>query len=687
MKYSKDNYINGFKNPSNEYRWHQIIHRAPAVFEDAPEEFEQLIRDVADLGRGGIVANIRYCPEYLDREGTFENLNKMVDRLYEKGLNFWIYDELGYPSGSAGGRTVLDHPEYAVKGIVYFKTEGNGYGPVTIQREDDVKGFRHAYAITEEGRVEASVTNDTVTFEGADGDWTLYVFCEKFFYEGTHVQMSGYASKDWLQPYYPNLMDKEAVRRFIDLTYKAYAEKYKHFDKLPGIFTDEPSLMEPYQHTGDKIFKYAQASWVDCFEDEFEKMHGYKIEENLHHIFEGDSDLSKTVRINYRQTVAKLLSENYFGQINDFCVEHGSKLSGHCLLEEVLHHQVYYYGDLMACLRKMGVPGVDSLNGMTKMFRNPGWPSFLAVKYATSTNTLQREDRLSMVELCAVDVKQFPITEEERDNIFTTANTMLFNGITHINAYFPLEQAREKANFFSDYLSRLCYLSRSLKWDGDVGLYYPINSYQAYSVPSNKAHRNAPEGVCISECALELYKNSLDYTVVDNIFLKEARVENGTLTNGFATFKAICMPGCEAVPYDVMEKLLEFERDGGTLIFVGRIPTLCDVYEKTEDFRAMLGGRRAYSIEEGARIIADSCKYPLTVEGGNEDVWLGKYILDGAQTFWILNQNAEDIAVTVSHESTSGFDLYDPTTGEMTELNNNSNVIIAPRSAVLVVCK
>ena len=660
----------------------------PALFEDDKTEFNKLINDLKSSGRGGLIANVRFCPEYVDRENTFEKLGEMVDVLYDEGLGFWLYDELGYPSGSAGGRTVLNDPELMVKGIVFEKLNGEGKNPVLFDRDPDVTKIKYAYAITENGTLPATVTDDKVIFDGADGQWTLWIFSEQNFYEGTHAKTSGYAGKDWVQPYYPNIMDKKAVRKFIDVTYKPYAERFKHFNKLPGVFTDEPSLMEPYQHTGSTVFKYARASWTDGFEDEFFADHGYRIEENLHHIFEGDSDYSKTVRVNYRQTVARLVSENYFGQINEFCEKHGTKLSGHCLLEEVIYHQVYYYGDIMACLRKMGVPGVDSLNGMTKMFMNPGWPSFLAVKYATSTNTLQRDERLSMVELCAVDFTSFPITDEQRDNLFTTANFMLFGGITQINAYFPLEQCRDKMNFFTDYLSRLTYVSRSLKWAGEVGLYYPINTYQAYSKPDNFAHRNVPDHkVNLSETALEIYKNSLDFTVVDNIFLKEAHIENGTLTNGFASFKAIVLPDCEVVPYDVMEKLTAFKAQGGTVIFLNMVPTLGDVYDKSAEFTMMAKSFAPVDMAEAMCMLVKSCKYPLGLSGGDENVWLGKYLLDGAETYWILNNNAEDKVITLSYENTCSFDVYDPTNGTVTEVANNTSVTIPSRSAVIVTVK
>ena len=125
-------------------------------------------------------------------------------------------------------------------------------------------------------------------------------------------------------------MDKNAVSAFIDNTYKQYAEKFEYFNKIVGVFTDEPSLMEVYQNTPD-TFKYSQLATVDGFEDKFEQMHGYSVADKYHLIFTGDSDEAKIVRVNYRETVAEILSKTYFGALREFCEANGSKhFDPHC---------------------------------------------------------------------------------------------------------------------------------------------------------------------------------------------------------------------------------------------------------------------------------------------------------------------------------------------------------------------
>jgi len=56
-------------------------------------------------------------PTYLDDPGQFARLRETVERLRHQGLCVWLYDELGYPSCSAGGRVLEGHPEFQVEVI------------------------------------------------------------------------------------------------------------------------------------------------------------------------------------------------------------------------------------------------------------------------------------------------------------------------------------------------------------------------------------------------------------------------------------------------------------------------------------------------------------------------------------------------------------------------------------------
>lgn len=65
-------------------------------------------------------------------------------------------------------------------------------------------------------------------------------------------------------------------------------------------------------------------------------------------------------RCDFWEFVAKNVSENYFGVIQEWCHAHGLASSGHMLEEERLQAHVYNYGSLYQCAKRMDWPALTS---------------------------------------------------------------------------------------------------------------------------------------------------------------------------------------------------------------------------------------------------------------------------------------------------------------------------------------
>jgi hypothetical protein len=337
----------------------------------------------------------------------------------------------------------------------------------------------------------------------------------------------------------------------------------------------------------------------------------------------------------------------------------------------------------------MGIPGVDSLSAKTPAFMHEDWPIFMAVKYATSATTLTGKDRMTMVELCFTDCDGFPMSESNKDVLFKTMNTMAFMGITHFNSYVPLDQLGGKLKAFSDYFGRLSYISRNAKWVGEVGLYYPINTFQAYSKPSHTAVMNTPTYVSsISKTAIQLFENQQDFTVADNEFILEATVENGRIFNDHVSFSVICMPGVEVLPLDVMKKLDQFEKSGGTVIWIDCLPTLADKSSECDELVSMVSGKTVMNYREAGAAVKDAVADKLVIKRETPSLYVGRYVLDDAPMYWLYNSHDMDKSLTLTYEGAKGFDVYDPATGEITSLSGESiSVDIAKLHAKLVIVR
>lgn len=72
-----------------------------------------ILPEPAEFRPGSMPTNL--SPGYLSEE-FFELCAYAIDKGTSLGMNCWIYDEGGWPSGSACGKVVKDHPEYSAGG-------------------------------------------------------------------------------------------------------------------------------------------------------------------------------------------------------------------------------------------------------------------------------------------------------------------------------------------------------------------------------------------------------------------------------------------------------------------------------------------------------------------------------------------------------------------------------------------
>lgn len=143
-----------------------------------------------DLGLGGVVTNVAF-DRYMESEEHWKTLEAAVDACARLGLVVWLYDEVGYPSGAAGGLVLKEDRRFEALELAYDPA-----------RQDP--------------------------------------FVLRPSYEHTHATNNYHAARR-----YVNLLDGDAVRCFIGKTHEAYWGRLEpHFGKtIEAFFTDEPSLM------------------------------------------------------------------------------------------------------------------------------------------------------------------------------------------------------------------------------------------------------------------------------------------------------------------------------------------------------------------------------------------------------------------------------------------------------------
>jgi hypothetical protein len=164
----------------------------------------------------------------------------------------------------------------------------------------------------------------------------------------------------------------------------------------------------------------------------------------------------------------------------------------------------------------------------------------------------------------------------------------------------------------------------------------------------------------------------MDYLVVDNDFIREASIGDGTLYNDRVSFNTVCMPAVEVMPLDVFNKLKAFEESGGKVIWVGSVPTVADKLADTPELKALTSNIKSVSAQKAVSDLEDTNSPKLEIKKSTSTLFVGTYILDDAPMYWLYNNNGVKKELKISYDGALAFDIYDPKSGEITRVYGDS---------------
>ncbi|MCQ2431940.1 MAG: hypothetical protein MJ175_04975, partial [Clostridia bacterium] len=264
-------------------------------------------------------------PEYLSPE--FLRLVKYaLDYGREKGLLCWLYDEGGWPSGGACGRVTADHPS------VYRKT---------------------LYA-------EHRILPQNQPYEKPDGLISAFTGKQRIF-SGETFERDTEITEIFLRTesrQFPDFYDPQTLRAFTSMTHDRYgAALGETLQSIPCMFTDEPS--------GRPI------SYSPYIAEQFREQYGYDLDDAVWALTETADDDPEADRI--RSDYASLLCRLFCASmetLRDACHRYGMLSVGHLDNDHIpLGSVTNGYGDYLACLKTLDIPGVDVILGQIRSGR------------------------------------------------------------------------------------------------------------------------------------------------------------------------------------------------------------------------------------------------------------------------------------------------------------------------------
>lgn len=321
-----------------------------------PAEVARQSRLIAGAGWGGgfIHSRVGLTTPYLGEE-WFAACDAAVGACGDLGLKVWLYDEDKWPSGYSGGSVPLADERFRQRALI-ARREGvaapAGARPVGAAR-DGVQVYEWIAPL--------------------GNPW----------FNGTC---------------YTDLLNEQAVRRFLDDAYEPYARRYQqHYGTLvTAQFTDEPAA----------IFRMGLPKGAVPFSsvlpERFRSMFGEDALEKAGLLFAEGSEAIR-FRLRYFQCVNDLFEQNFTRQLGDWCRSQSIALTGHFMAEQGLYDQQLWGVKVMPNYRHQEIPGIDHLARQTEevltakqcqsVVNQYGKRRMLSELYGVSGQNLSFEDR------------------------------------------------------------------------------------------------------------------------------------------------------------------------------------------------------------------------------------------------------------------------------------------------------
>lgn len=678
-----------FRDPPNAYRIIQYSDHEGSVLP---------IGKMREYGIGGVMLFLGRH-EYLRNEQAWANMATNIRLAREEGMQVWVADDNGYPSGQAGGRVVEADASLELRCLTPVVLRGEGLGQAKLDLLGGADAFVAAmlYPVRDgepqcaEG-VPVAPAVGCVETQGREGPWELWAFIRQINNdEGSPARgtMAGFGTSG----HFPNLLEPRAAETFVDLVHEAFVRRLGPLaGQLDLFYTNEPHLGSIWHAGGERPGGVVYVPWSAALPERFRAEHGYDLMPRLQALFGGASDEVRLTRRHFHETVGRLFSDNFSGRIAQWAETHGVRSGGHLLMEEHTDMHVISYGNYLRAVGDQQVPGCDVPMpdpGSYWDFWTPRLPASAAQLRGRETVSVLIDPLIGRARPCLNPVPRRMM------RIINMACLMVANQLT---SYIPWERYTAAAyRRINDAVGRLSVVLRGAWNASQIALYYPIETFQSRYLPSTRnwieALGERPEYVqglrTQEEIIRGLYARGCDFSWLDGEAVLGARIRGGRLIVGEHGYTTILMPRVELLPLAVVRKLQEFARGGGRVLWVDAVPSLGDSPAEHAAVRAALAAAKVDTPRQAVESLGEAFpeSFRVRLEGVGGEVMVGRYLRAGHRVNLVVNnQDAEAAPVLrLEGQARGTVWVYDPSSGAIARREVPGALELAPYGALFVV--
>lgn len=590
-------------------------------------------------------------------------------------MKVWLYDEYNWPSGTAAGKVLRDHPEYRMVYLKHFCRR--------VRRTDEKREIRFslpagevicAQAIAKgkklikELHTKVKATNVRhLAWLAPAGDWEIVVFVKI----ACQSKLPFTVGEAWVEPVdgYVDTLNRKAISKFVKYTHEEYRRRLgKYFGNvIKGIFTDEPSSCRPHGkalETGWHKATTTALPWSDELPKTFKRLKKYDILPMLPDLILDTPTAPKT-RKDYWEVVTHMYERAYFRQIGTWCDKQGIQFLGHPLFEEPLASMLFYQGDFFQTQRHFHIPGIDNIFGRYGFDENKGeyGSEPIACKLASSTahqrstgvvaGAVSDEPQRVICETFAVSPDDYTLEDMYRMTDWLEVfgvNAVLVVGYPSVGNYAPQDGTKfhnlrkyftsEQIHHYSDYVARLSFMLTLGVHKASIGVLFPTSTYwmrNNRSFLGNSQWQRMERG--FDKLSIALLRHQLDFDYIFEPSLLEARFRDGHLAIGKEQFSTILIPPVNMLPARIKRKLSFFIHRGGNVLAYAPLTDLEDIgaTKSLPELITKLESEKTVKVEHQGKPNTDIVYHQRSIE--NHDIY---FVLNSG------NKNLEDVSLTFS---------------------------------------
>ncbi|MDY5441412.1 MAG: hypothetical protein SPG64_04255 [Candidatus Enteromonas sp.] len=492
------------------------------------EELQRQISWMHQNGIGGFFMHARsgLSTPYLG-DKWMEAISFCTDYAKSLGMEPYVYDENGWPSGFVGGK-LLENLENHDR---YLTAKEGPFDPAALA----------SYSLDSSALVRVT-----------SGERVLNVY-------------------EHYSPSTADVLNPKVVDQFLEFTHERYQnEIHPH---VQGFFTDEP-----------QYFRYGEP-YTPVLEKYFEERYGEDIKDGLGYLFLKKEGYEK-FRYRYYLALNHLLHTNYAKRIYSWCTERGYEFTGHYIEETCLYGQMWCCGGIMPMYEYQTIPGIDALTRYVPGILAPKQVGSVAAQLgkkrvivetyaAAGWDFTPREAKRNAEAMMVNGVNLLcphliPYSERgDRSHDYPA----------HYSPWNPW--VKKGFQEFSSYFAKLGEILSSTEEIVHVGVLHPIRScylnYSRTQLPDDPYFGTQSIEDPFQELLLKLTGLHIPFHLIDETLLEEhGHVENGQIILGKCSYSILIVPSVLTIASYTSSCIDAFLSQGGKILFTGDIPSYLD---------------------------------------------------------------------------------------------------------------